>query len=104
MPKPTSASPPSWKNSVEKLTPRSTGSGGMSNETPKITAELGNSAMFTIPTEEQPDEVAVAEMKMLMEMARSRLLVGDVQMSMRYITLAQQVRPLTQTVSFAPIA
>ena len=60
--------------------------------------------MYTVPMEEQPDDVAVAEMKMLMEMARSRLLVGDVQMSMRYITLAQQVRPLTQTVSFAPIA
>jgi len=29
-----------------------------------------------------------------MEMARNRLMAGDVYMSMRYITLAQQVQPL----------
>merc|ERR1719235_947623 len=101
MPSPASASTHARKNSEEKLTPRSTGS-GTTNETTEITAELGNSGMLTIPMEEHPDDVAVAEMKMLMEMARSRLLVGDVYMSMRYITLAQQVRPLSA--SFSPIA
>jgi hypothetical protein len=100
MPDTDSVRTPSRKNSVEKLTPRSTSS-GMSNETTEITAEIGSSAnpylAPLIPTgnlEEQPDDVAVAEMKMLMEMASNRLLVGDVYMSMRYITLAQQVRPL----------
>jgi hypothetical protein len=33
-------------------------------------------------------------MQMLMEMARNRLMAGDVYMSMRYMTLAQQVQPL----------
>ena len=37
------------------------------------------------------DDIAFEEVKMLLEMARNRLMVGDVYTSMRYITLAQQV-------------
>jgi hypothetical protein len=49
----------------------------------------------TAPADGQgQDDIAVAEMKMLVEMARQRLMAGDVYMSMRYITLAQQVQPL----------
>jgi hypothetical protein len=88
--------PPSRKNSIDKLTPRSTAS-GVSNETAEITAAIGSSAMYASHLEEQPDDLAVAEMKLLMEMARSRLLVGDVYTSMRYITLAQQVQPLVSS-------
>jgi hypothetical protein len=98
-PNPDSISLPSRKNSIEKLTPRSTSS-GLSNETTEITAEIGSSAMYTSHVEEQPDDVAVAEMKVLMEMARNRLLVGDVYMSMRYITLAQQVQPLVASLGY----
>jgi hypothetical protein len=94
--------PASRKNSVDKLTPRSSGSGsGMSNDTAEIYAGMGSSAMLaSLPVDEQLDDkgdsdyVAVAEMKMLMEMASNRLMAGDVYMSMRYITLAQQVQPL----------
>jgi hypothetical protein len=50
--------------------------------------------------EDQQGEVAVAEMKMLMEMARNRLLAGDVYTSMRYITLAQQVQPLVASFGY----
>merc|ERR1719199_678331 len=70
-PNPVSVPPPSSTNSMEKLTPRSTAS-GMSSKTTEIMAEIGNSAMSTNITEEQPDEVALAEMQMFMEMARSR--------------------------------
>jgi hypothetical protein len=62
---------------------------------------MGSSAMLaSLPVDEQLDDkgdsdyVAVAEMKMLMEMASNRLMAGDVYMSMRYITLAQQVQPV----------
>jgi hypothetical protein len=44
--------------------------------------------------DEHPAAIAVAEMKMLMEMAANRLLAGDVYTSMRYISLANQVQPL----------
>jgi hypothetical protein len=40
----------------------------------------------------KPEDIAVAEMKMLVEMAGNRLMAGDVYTSMRYITLAQQVQ------------
>ena len=40
------------------------------------------------------DDIAFEEVKMLLEMARNRLMVGDVYTSMRYITLAQQVQPI----------
>jgi hypothetical protein len=63
-------------------------------------AEVGKSAMYASKPEEQKDDVAVAEMQMFMEMARSRLLAGDVYMSMRYITLAQQVQPLSASFGF----
>jgi len=45
------------------------------------------------------DSIAVGEMQMLLEMASQRLLAGDVYMSMRYITLAQQVQPLNASLS-----
>jgi hypothetical protein len=48
--------------------------------------------------EGKPDDIAVAEMKMLVEMAGNRLMAGDVYMSMRYITLAQQVQPVINPV------
>lgn len=41
----------------------------------------------------QQNEIAFGEVQMLLEMARNRLLAGDVYTSMRYITLAQQVQP-----------
>jgi hypothetical protein len=99
MPNLDSVPPPSSTDSMEKLTPRSTSS-GMSSETTEIMAEVGKSAMYASKPEEQKDDVAVAEMQMFMEMARSRLLAGDVYMSMRYITLAQQVQPLSASFGF----
>jgi len=59
------------------------------------TAGMGSFAMNATNTDgNQAEDVAVAEMKMLVEMAGKRLMAGDVYMSMRYITLAQQVRPV----------
>jgi hypothetical protein len=80
--------------SKEDLSPRSTNS-GTSNETAAMTAE--SLAMSLSQFQPKEDEVAFAEVKMLLEMARSRLMAGDVYTSMRYITLAQQVQPLVST-------
>jgi hypothetical protein len=55
---------------------------------------MGSYALDASPVEDKPDGIAVAEMKMLVEMAGNRLMAGDVYMGMRYITLAQQVQPL----------
>jgi hypothetical protein len=87
----------SRKNSIDKLTPRSTSS-GMSNETAEITPGMGSPVMLASDVDQQPNDAAVAEMQMLMEMARNRLMAGDVYMSMRYITLAQEVQPLMPSI------
>jgi hypothetical protein len=101
MPSSDSVTTTSSKNSP-KLTPRSASSGMSSNETAGITAEMASAAMTCVTSlaEDQQGEVAVAEMKMLMEMARNRLLAGDVYTSMRYITLAQQVQPLVASFGY----
>jgi hypothetical protein len=59
---------------------------------------MGSYALDASPVEDKPDGIAVAEMKMLVEMAGKRLMAGDVYMSMRYITLAQQVQPVINPV------
>jgi hypothetical protein len=88
---------------TQEQSPRSTGS-GTSAETAALTACMGNlatSASHGPPAaaagnvDGKPDDISVAEMRMLVEMAGNRLMAGDVYMSMRYITLAQQVQPLT---------
>jgi hypothetical protein len=84
---------------MDKLTPRSTNSTA-SNDTAEITAGMGTLDMNVSRkssvdiADENADVIAASEMQMLVEMARQRLLAGDVYMSMRYITLAQQVQPL----------
>jgi hypothetical protein len=81
---------------TEELSPRSTNSAG-TTETAALAAGMGNLAVDASNVESPPDGIAVAEMKMLVEMAGNRLMAGDVYMGMRYITLAQQVQnPLMQ--------
>jgi hypothetical protein len=92
----------SRKNSSDKLSPRSTAS-GTSHETAEMMPGAGSPVMQASHVDEQPDYVAVAEMQMLMEMARNRLMAGDVYMSMRYMTLAQQVQPLMASGYSEPI-
>jgi hypothetical protein len=77
---------------TEEQTPRSTNS-AETTETAAL-AGLGNLALDASNVEGPQDQIAVAEMKMLVEMAGNRLMAGDVYMGMRYITLAQQVQPL----------
>jgi hypothetical protein len=72
---------------VDDHSPRSTNS-ATSLETAPMTAGMGSVA------NQGTDKQAVEEMKMLMEMAANRLLTGDVYMTMRYISLAQQIQPL----------
>jgi hypothetical protein len=95
------------KTAPEDLSPRSTNSDGSktSNETAALfpAGMLSSAAMASqvghlpadLPAMPQQDEVAFGEVKMLLEMARNRLMAGDVYTSMRYITLAQQVQPIT---------
>jgi hypothetical protein len=78
---------------TEDQSPRSTNSAG-TTETAALTGGMGSYALDASPVEDKPDGIAVAEMKMLVEMAGNRLMAGDVYMGMRYITLAQQVQPL----------
>jgi hypothetical protein len=75
---------------TEDQSPRSTNSAGTS-ETAALAAGMGNMALDP-STVDATDGIAVAEMKMLVEMAGNRLMAGDVYMGMRYITLAQQVQ------------
>jgi hypothetical protein len=101
-------SPPPLPIAAQKITsqaktednsPRSTNSAG-TTETAALAATLGNLAMDVnnaSNADGQPDGIAVAEMKMLVEMAGNRLMAGDVYMGMRYITLAQQVQPLVHS-------
>ena len=50
------------------------------------------SLMNASPSNETPDdEIAASEMDKLLEMASNRLLAGDFSMSMRYLSLAQQI-------------
>jgi hypothetical protein len=80
----------------EDLSPRSSNSGdsGESKETAAMTAGMGSLAMsMGANLDYQQNEIAFGEVQMLLEMARNRLLAGDVYTSMRYITLAQQVQP-----------
>jgi hypothetical protein len=79
---------------TEDQSPRSTNSAG-TTETAALTGGMGSFAPDASNVDDQPDGIAVAEMKMLVEMAGNRLMAGDVYMGMRYITLAQQVQPLT---------
>jgi hypothetical protein len=88
-----------FQPSADKFSPRSTNSAA-SIDTTEITAGMGSSVMNVSRkssvdiVDEHSDDIAASEMHMLVEMARQRLLAGDVYMSMRYITLAQQVQPL----------
>jgi propanediol dehydratase small subunit len=81
---------------TEDQSPRSTNSSAESTETAAMAAGMAlMNQQSTVPgAEGKPDDIAVAEMKMLVEMAGNRLMAGDVYMSMRYITLAQQVQPV----------
>jgi hypothetical protein len=92
---------PPTKTKAENQSPRSTNS-GQSAETAEMLASMG-SGMQMIPGssggDSPTDSIAVGEMQMLLEMASQRLLAGDVYMSMRYITLAQQVQPLNASLS-----
>merc|ERR1719326_2852446 len=72
---------------VENHSPRSTNS-GTSNETAEMMPGMASLMMNASDPVERVDDVSVAEVKMLLEMASNRLLAGDVYMSMRYITLA----------------
>jgi hypothetical protein len=78
---------------MESQSPRSTNSGA-SNETAEMLAGMMSLQMAASNADEHPTAIAVAEMKMLMEMAANRLLAGDVYTSMKYITLANQVQPM----------
>jgi hypothetical protein len=84
---------------TENPSPRSTTS-GTSNETAELTAGMGNLAAMADPVGANPDGIATAEVQMLIELARNRLLAGDVYMSMRYITLAQQVQPVSASFGY----
>jgi hypothetical protein len=85
----------------EDQSPRSTNSAG-TNDTAALAAGMAAMGVSNLPgmdgnsADGQPDGIAVAEMKMLVEMAGNRLMAGDVYMGMRYITLAQQVQPVLQ--------
>jgi hypothetical protein len=96
-PVPTKATLPTEKEVTNQdQSPRSTDSSANSIETAAITGGVGSMVLNAShgQVEGKPDDIAVAEMKMLVEMAGNRLMAGDVYMSMRYITLAQQVQPL----------
>jgi hypothetical protein len=78
----------------EEHSPRSTDSGN-TVETAAMNFGMGGGVpALDAGVDEKADDIAVAEMKMLVEMAGKRLMAGDVYMSMRYITLAQQVQPV----------
>lgn len=81
----------------DDLSPRSTNS-ATSKETNEMAAGMASLMMNPGQLEQQADGTVFAEVQMLLEMARNRLMAGDVYMSMRYITLAQQVQP-----SFTPL-
>jgi len=96
-PLPTKTTP---KTKTEAQSPRSMTSEG-SAETAALAGSLA-SLQASLPmsgstADGTPDDIAVAEMKKLVEMAGNRLMAGDVYMSMRYIPLAQQVQPLMFT-------
>jgi hypothetical protein len=78
--------------SKEDFSPRSTNS-AQSKETDEMAAGMASLMLNAGQVENPADEIAFAEVKMLLEMARTRLMAGDVYTSMRYITLAQQVQP-----------
>jgi hypothetical protein len=90
---------PTKTNSKENPSPRSTNS-GTSDETAEMTAAMGNLAVIANHVDTDQNDIATAEIQMLVELARNRLLAGDVYMSMRYITLAQQVQPLSASFGF----
>jgi hypothetical protein len=89
---PTALNLPLEKANKDDLSPRSTNS-ATSKETNEMAAGMASLMMSPGQLEHQADETVFAEVQMLLEMARNRLMAGDVYMSMRYITLAQQVQP-----------
>jgi hypothetical protein len=96
-PVPSKAALPTEKEVANQIqSPRSTDSSANSIETAALAGSVGSMVLNAShgQAEGKPDDIAVAEMKMLVEMAGNRLMAGDVYMSMRYITLAQQVQPL----------
>jgi hypothetical protein len=80
---------------MEHHSPRSTNSGA-SIETATLPDGMGSVVMNDVSylNTVQDDDV-FAEMKLLLEMAANRLMAGDVDISMRYIALAQQIQPLS---------
>jgi hypothetical protein len=80
------------QNNKDDLSPRSTNS-AQSKETDEMAAGVAGLMLNAGTLEPPTDEIIFAEVKMLLEMARNRLMAGDVYTSMRYITLAQQVQP-----------
>jgi hypothetical protein len=88
------------QNKIEKLSPRSTNS-ATSNETAEMTEGMASLLMNASGVTEDPNNTAAAEKKVLFEMAATRLLGGDVYLSMQLIALANSVQPLINSASYS---
>lgn len=85
---------------MENQSPRSTIS-DTSNETAEMAAGMGSLVMDSNRLGTGLDAYAFDEVKTLLAMAGDRLLAGDVYLSMKYIELAQQIQPCTDSFDLA---